>query len=48
MEEGYAAQVLVYDDETFMMQDVADEQEIETETVEIGGFYINKYVKNEH
>ncbi|XP_040186988.1 ETS-related transcription factor Elf-2 isoform X1 [Rana temporaria] len=35
MEEGYAAQVLVYDDETFMMQDVADEQEIETETVEI-------------
>ncbi|XP_018412608.1 PREDICTED: ETS-related transcription factor Elf-2 [Nanorana parkeri] len=35
LEEGYAAQVLVYDDETFMMQDVADEQEIETETVEI-------------
>lgn len=35
LEEGYAAQVLVYDDETFMMQDVADEQEVETETVEI-------------
>ncbi|KAG8592733.1 hypothetical protein GDO81_000606 [Engystomops pustulosus] len=35
LEEGYAAQVLVYDDETFMMQDVAEEQEVETETVEI-------------
>ncbi|KAM5193679.1 ETS-related transcription factor Elf-2 isoform 4-T4 [Mantella aurantiaca] len=35
MEEGYAAQVLVYDDETFLLQDVAEEQEIETEVVEI-------------
>ncbi|CAJ0946788.1 unnamed protein product [Ranitomeya imitator] len=35
LEEGYAAQILVYDDETFMMQDVAEEQEVETETVEI-------------
>ncbi|CAN2388835.1 DNA-binding transcription factor activity [Pristimantis euphronides] len=35
LEEGYAAQVLVYDDETFMMQDVAEEQEVETEVVEI-------------
>ncbi|KAM4707579.1 ETS-related transcription factor Elf-2 isoform 3-T3 [Discoglossus pictus] len=35
LEQGYAAQVLVYDDETFMIQDVAEEQEVETETVEI-------------
>ncbi|XP_056419213.1 ETS-related transcription factor Elf-2 isoform X3 [Hyla sarda] len=35
LEEGYAAQVLVYDDETFIFQDVAEEQEVETETVEI-------------
>ncbi|XP_058522821.1 ETS-related transcription factor Elf-2 isoform X2 [Ochotona princeps] len=34
VEQGYAAQVLVYDDETFMMQDVAEEQEVETENVE--------------
>ncbi|XP_069098341.1 ETS-related transcription factor Elf-2 isoform X1 [Pleurodeles waltl] len=34
LEEGYAAQILVYDDEMFMMQDVAEEQEIETEVVE--------------
>nr|XP_033795173.1 ETS-related transcription factor Elf-2 isoform X2 [Geotrypetes seraphini] len=34
LEQGYAAQVLVYDDETYMMQDVAEEQEIETEIVE--------------
>uniref|UniRef100_A0A8D0KPP5 Transcription factor Elf N-terminal domain-containing protein n=1 Tax=Strix occidentalis caurina TaxID=311401 RepID=A0A8D0KPP5_STROC len=32
LEQGYAAQVLVYDDETYLMQDVAEEQEIETET----------------
>lgn len=36
LEQGYAAQVLVYDDETYLMQDVAEEQEIETETVETG------------
>uniref|UniRef100_A0A8C5LY87 E74 like ETS transcription factor 2 n=1 Tax=Leptobrachium leishanense TaxID=445787 RepID=A0A8C5LY87_9ANUR len=35
LEQGYAAQIVVYDDETFMMQDVAEEQEVETETVEI-------------
>ncbi|NXL84919.1 ELF2 factor, partial [Alectura lathami] len=34
LEQGYAAQVLVYDDETYLMQDVAEEQEIKTETVE--------------
>ncbi|XP_004768556.1 ETS-related transcription factor Elf-2 isoform X2 [Lutra lutra] len=34
LEQGYAAQVLVYDDETYMMQDVAEEQEVETENVE--------------
>ncbi|XP_036260555.1 ETS-related transcription factor Elf-2 isoform X2 [Molothrus ater] len=34
LEQGYAAQVLVYDDDTYLMQDVAEEQEIETETVE--------------
>ncbi|KAM4834370.1 ETS-related transcription factor Elf-2 isoform 2-T4 [Thomomys bottae] len=34
LEQGYAAQVLVYDDETYMMQDVAEEQEVETESVE--------------
>uniref|UniRef100_A0A8C4J5H8 E74 like ETS transcription factor 2 n=1 Tax=Dromaius novaehollandiae TaxID=8790 RepID=A0A8C4J5H8_DRONO len=34
LEQGYAAQVLVYDDETYLMQDVAEEQEIETETLE--------------
>nr|XP_004655881.1 ETS-related transcription factor Elf-2 isoform X2 [Jaculus jaculus] len=34
VEQGYAAQVLVYDDETFLMQDVAEEQEVETECVE--------------
>lgn len=36
LEQGYAAQVLVYDDETYMMQDVAEEQEVETENVETG------------
>ncbi|KAM6147982.1 ETS-related transcription factor Elf-2 isoform 2-T2 [Erethizon dorsatum] len=34
LEQGYAAQVLVYDDETYLMQDVAEEQEVETENVE--------------
>ena len=36
LEQGYAAQVLVYDDETYVMQDVAEEQEVETENVETG------------
>ncbi|KAG7461637.1 hypothetical protein MATL_G00193270 [Megalops atlanticus] len=34
LEQCYAAQVLVYDDETYLMQDVAEEQEVETEVVE--------------
>nr|DBA28958.1 TPA: hypothetical protein GDO54_009236 [Pyxicephalus adspersus] len=41
LEEGYAAQVIVYDDETFIIQDVAEEQEVETETMEIGGFHLH-------
>lgn len=40
LEQGYAAQVLVYDDETYMMQDVAEEQEVETENVETGRHFI--------
>jgi len=56
LEQGYAAQVLVYDDETYLMQDVAEEQEIETETVETGRltiiffpvrfFYLYKFLRN--
>lgn len=34
MEQGFAAQVLVYDDETYLMQGVAEEQEVETEVME--------------
>ncbi|XP_018593429.1 ETS-related transcription factor Elf-2b isoform X1 [Scleropages formosus] len=34
LEQCFAAQVLVYDDETYLMQDVAEEQEVETEVVE--------------
>ncbi|XP_041123550.1 ETS-related transcription factor Elf-2-like isoform X2 [Polyodon spathula] len=34
LEQCYAAQVLVYDDETYLMQDVAEEQEVETEVAE--------------
>ncbi|KAM4583802.1 ETS-related transcription factor Elf-2b isoform 2-T4 [Odontesthes bonariensis] len=30
-EQGYSAQVLVYNDEAYIMQDVGDEQEVETE-----------------
>ena len=36
VEECYSAQVLVYDDETYLMQDVADEQEVVTEVAETG------------
>ncbi|XP_070613835.1 ETS-related transcription factor Elf-2-like isoform X2 [Erythrolamprus reginae] len=36
VEQGYAAQIFVYDDETYLLQDVAEEQEIETETVKTG------------
>uniref|UniRef100_H3D9S1 E74-like factor 2a (ets domain transcription factor) n=1 Tax=Tetraodon nigroviridis TaxID=99883 RepID=H3D9S1_TETNG len=34
VEECYSAQVLVYDDETYLMQGVAEEQEVVTEVVE--------------
>ncbi|XP_035283516.1 ETS-related transcription factor Elf-2-like [Anguilla anguilla] len=34
VEQCYAAQVLVYDDETYLMQGVAEEQEVETEVIE--------------
>ncbi|KAK9980709.1 hypothetical protein ABG768_000299 [Culter alburnus] len=34
LEQGFAAQVLVYDDETYLMQGVAEEQEVETEVLE--------------
>lgn len=33
-EQGFAAQLLVYDDETYLMQGVAEEQEVETEVLE--------------
>lgn len=38
VEECYSAQVLVYDDETYLMQDVAEEQEVVTEVAETGEF----------
>ncbi|KAK5927081.1 hypothetical protein CgunFtcFv8_022603 [Champsocephalus gunnari] len=34
-EQGYSAQVLVYDDEVYQMQEVGDEQEVETEVVAV-------------
>uniref|UniRef100_UPI0037E9BDB9 ETS-related transcription factor Elf-2a isoform X2 n=1 Tax=Semicossyphus pulcher TaxID=241346 RepID=UPI0037E9BDB9 len=34
VEECYSAQVLVYDDDTYLMQDVAEEQEVVTEVAE--------------
>lgn len=36
VEECYSAQVLVYDDETYLMQGVAEEQEVVTEVIETG------------
>lgn len=36
LEQCFAAQVLVYDDQTYLMQGVAQEQEVETEMVESG------------
>ena len=30
-EQGYSAQVVVYDNEAYLMQEVGDEQEVETE-----------------
>lgn len=34
LEQCYAAQVVVYDDETYLMQGVAEEQEVETEVLD--------------
>lgn len=36
LEQCFSAQVLVYDDGTYLMQDVGDEQEVVTEVVETG------------
>lgn len=36
VEECYSAQVLVYDDGTYLMQDVAEEQEVVTEVSDSG------------
>ena len=36
VEQCYAAQVLVYDDETYLMQGVAEEQAVVAEVVETG------------
>lgn len=36
VEECYSAQVLVYDDEMYLMQDVAEEQEVVTEVADNG------------
>lgn len=44
VEECYSAQVLVYDDETYLMQDVAEEQEVVTEVAETGTFKKKKIV----
>lgn len=40
VEECYSAQVLVYDDETYLMQDVAEEQEVVTEVAETGKDFV--------
>lgn len=40
MEQCFAAQVLVYDDQTYLMHDVAQEQEVETEVVESGESFL--------
>lgn len=40
VEECYSAQVLVYDDGTYLMQDVAEEQEVVTEVAESGEFWL--------
>lgn len=43
VEECYSAQVLVYDDETYLMQDVAEEQEVVTEVAETGEAHFFQY-----
>ncbi|KAG9329553.1 hypothetical protein JZ751_004194 [Albula glossodonta] len=35
--------VLVYDDETYLMQDVAEEQEVETEVTETASSYMERH-----
>lgn len=43
VEECYSAQVLVYDDETYLMPDVAEEQEVVTEVTETGKTHFFEY-----
>lgn len=45
MEQGYSAQVLVYEDEAFLMQEVDDEQEVEAEE-EAGEINIPVFIRN--
>lgn len=44
-EQSYSAQVLVYDDEAYPMQEVGDEQEVETEG-EAGEAYTPVFIRN--
>uniref|UniRef100_A0A3Q4M1I7 ETS-related transcription factor Elf-2-like n=1 Tax=Neolamprologus brichardi TaxID=32507 RepID=A0A3Q4M1I7_NEOBR len=48
VEECYSAQVLVYDDETYLMQDVAEEQEVVTEVTETGVSLCSGDVRSRH
>lgn len=48
VEECYSAQVLVYDDETYLMQDVAEEQEVVTEVAETGKDFVKFIWKYYH
>lgn len=48
VEECYSAQVLVYDDETYLMQDVAEEQEVVTEVAETGKDFVKFIWKHYH
>uniref|UniRef100_A0A3B5M447 Transcription factor Elf N-terminal domain-containing protein n=1 Tax=Xiphophorus couchianus TaxID=32473 RepID=A0A3B5M447_9TELE len=41
VEECYSAQVLVYDDGTYLMQDVAEEQEVVTEVAESAASHLH-------
>lgn len=43
LEQCFAAQVLVYDDQTYLMQGVAQEQEVETEMVESGKGFSSRF-----
>lgn len=42
VEECYSAQVLVYGDGTYLMQDVAEEQEVVTEVSETGELHFSQ------